>query len=194
MGRRNLSQERTEQLLDAFEICISEYGLGGATLQRTAEKAELNIGMIYHYIGNRDDLLRLSVERLAEQAKQDMAAFVAAVPTEKRLPLLLQDFFKDAAESSDRILSELLVASSHNPLAKQLCQDINRVYASLLAEELARSHPQLPAKTCQQLAFNVLSLAYGCGLLIDLGFDKQQREVALQAAEALIQVASEQDS
>jgi len=122
-----------------------------------------------------------------------MAAFVAAVPTEVRLPLLLQDFFKDAtAESSSRIISELLVASAHNPLAKQLCQDINGVYANLLAEELALSHPHLLTEICQQLAFTILSLAYGCGLLIDLGFDRKQRLVALQAAETLIQTAASQ--
>jgi len=68
MGRKDLSQQRTEQLLDAFEACISEHGLKGATLQRTAEKADMNIGMIHHYIGNRDALLRMSVERLAEKA------------------------------------------------------------------------------------------------------------------------------
>ena len=64
MGRKDLSDVRRNQILDAFELCIIESGLFGATLTTVAEKAKINRGQIHQYIGDRNALLSALVERL----------------------------------------------------------------------------------------------------------------------------------
>ncbi len=191
MGRKSLADKRINQILDAFEQSIIQHGLEQATLQRTAQQAGVNIGIIHHYIGKRDDLLRLMVRRFAKKATDQMAFLVKATPVSIRLPYLLKEFFQDANESeSGRILNELFVASVHNRLIQQLLLDINQVYRGILADEIGRKHPHLSAKQCQNIAYSILSLAYGSGLLMEIGFEKQQNDEALQAAKMLIQNAA----
>ena len=64
MGRKELAKERQDSILDAMERCISKYGLQGTTLENIASEAKINRGLIHHYIGNRDDVVQLMVERL----------------------------------------------------------------------------------------------------------------------------------
>lgn len=187
MGRKSLADERINQILDAFEQCIVEHGLEKATLQRTAQQAGVNLGIIHHYIGKRDELLRLMVERLAKKATDELAHFVATTPVSMRLPYLLDDFFNDSDSSTtSRIVSELFSASPHNPLIQKLLLEINQVYHHLLAQEISQAHPHLSAEQSQNLAYTVLSLAYGSGLLQELGFTKQQNQAALQAAKLIV--------
>lgn len=187
MGRKSLADERINQILDAFEQCIIKHGLEKATLQRTAEQAGVNLGIIHHYIGKRDDLLRLMVERLAKKATDELAHFVATTPVSLRLSYLLDDFFQDSDSSTtSRILSELFSASPHNPLIQKLLLEINQVYCNILAEEIGQAHSHVPPERCQHLAYTVLSLAYGSGLLQELGFTKQQNQAALKAAKLIV--------
>ena len=55
MGRKSLAEKRINQILDAFEQGIIEHGVEGVSLQQTAVLAGVNLGMIHHYIGRRDD-------------------------------------------------------------------------------------------------------------------------------------------
>lgn len=188
MGRKSLATERIEQILDAFEACIVQHGLEKATLQRTATQAKLNIGMIHHYIGNRDDLLRAMVDRFAKREKEEMALFVKSTPVTERLPYLLNAFLGDnGATRSDRIISELVAASPHNPLIQGLLVKINQVYEEMLASEIAQLYPQATPDDCHRVAFSILALTYGSDLLIDLGFEQQRKALALQSAEVLLQ-------
>ncbi|MEM7030213.1 MAG: TetR/AcrR family transcriptional regulator [Chloroflexota bacterium] len=186
MGRKSLAKERTNQIIDAFEQCIVKHGYEQATLQRTAEQANLNIGMIHHYIGNRDDLLRQMVARLIKKSHDEMAHFAKLVPAKKRLPYLLNTFFSiDGESDEEQILDALITASGRNPLLRELITDINQVYEKILTDELSQMYPQATPEDCQQVTFSILSLAYGSSLLVDIGGNHHRKRQALQAAEAL---------
>ena len=74
MGRKSLASERTSQILDAFERCIVQYGLEGATLKRIAKEAGVKLSMIHHYIGNRDMLVKSMVKRFIDTYRHDFQA------------------------------------------------------------------------------------------------------------------------
>jgi len=195
MGRKSLAGERINQILDAFEECIIEHGLSGATLHCTAEQAQLNIGMIHHYIGNRDDLLRAIVNRLSERTEQETAMFIKKTPAHLRLPYLLQYLFEEKHESrTNRIINELFTASTHNLFIQKLLQEINQLYQKLIAAEIKQTYPHLTVTRCQKLAFTLLSMAYGAGLLVKIGFDSKQKLIVLQDAYLLLQTAVNQNN
>ncbi|MEM7018572.1 MAG: TetR/AcrR family transcriptional regulator [Pseudomonadota bacterium] len=177
MGRKNLAEERIQQILDAFEHCIIEFGLGGATLQRAAKQAGVNIGIIHHYIGNREDLLRAMVSRFVERTQRDTESFLNTMPPHLRLENLLRDLFEEEYAQTDRIINELFMASHYEPFIKELLQEINQLHQELLANELKRNYPKLPIARCQQLAFTFLALAYGSGLMGTVDQDRRQESV-----------------
>ncbi|MEM7233345.1 MAG: helix-turn-helix domain-containing protein, partial [Planctomycetota bacterium] len=72
MPRRDLTKERTEQILDALERCVVHFGLGGTSLERIAEEAEMKRSILRHYVGNRDDLIVAMAERLAARYRRQL--------------------------------------------------------------------------------------------------------------------------
>ncbi len=192
MGRKSLANERSNQILDAFEHCISEYGLQGATLQRTAEQAEINIGMIHHYIGTRDDLLKAMVNRFIEKTQQEIEAFIEVTPADLRLPYLFHHLFEEDEDiETARIMNELFIASNHNEFVRGLLQEIHQFYEDFIATEIDRTYPHLGAASCQDLGFALLSLAYGAGLLGEIGLERRQKSIS-QFADLLLQTAANQ--
>lgn len=49
-------ERRRRVLLDAAILEFSTYGLGGARVDRIAERANTNKAMVYHYFGSKEDL------------------------------------------------------------------------------------------------------------------------------------------
>lgn len=62
-----------EALLDAAEELFAERGPGSVSLRDVARRARVNHGLIHHYIGSRDDLLRLVFARATERARAEIA-------------------------------------------------------------------------------------------------------------------------
>ena len=74
MARPSLKKERTDQILDALERCLAGYGLEGATQDRIAEEAGLARPLIRHNVGNRDDMLRLGLDRFIRRSDRELDA------------------------------------------------------------------------------------------------------------------------
>jgi AcrR family transcriptional regulator len=69
-GRR-LGRARTvEALLDAAEELFAERGPAAVSLRDVARRADVNLGLIHHYIGSRDDLLQRVFARATERARR----------------------------------------------------------------------------------------------------------------------------
>lgn len=188
MGRRNLSAERITQILDAFEACIVEEGLEAATLQRTADHAGVNLGMLHHYIGKRNDLLKALVTRLIERTQSDLAQFRQFTPKRGRLNKFIDLFFdeSEASQAENRLVSELINASIHEPVIQQLLLELNQNYADVISSEITLAYPQLSKARGDQLAFAVLSLVFGSDLLTELGFPHKNKAGVAKIAKNLI--------
>src|ERR1700742_3826558 len=63
-GPRKRDPQRTQQsILDAATAEFSEHGVGGARIERVAERAGLNKRLLYYYFGNKEDLYLAVLER-----------------------------------------------------------------------------------------------------------------------------------
>jgi AcrR family transcriptional regulator len=177
MGRKNLSEERKNQLIDAFEECIIKYGLAEATLQRIAETANVNLGTIHHYIGNRDNLLEAMLQRFTEKAKKNNNLLLKVIPAKIHLEYLLEHIFKTEDQKMDQILSELFSASEHNSIIKQLLNNINNEYLKLISKELGNLNSDLDATEKSDIAYFLLALSYGSDILDGIGISKKEKSL-----------------
>jgi AcrR family transcriptional regulator len=67
MPRPNLSSTRRPQILDAFSTCIARYGLEGTSLERIAAEAGMKRTILRHYVGNRDNLVIETAQRILDR-------------------------------------------------------------------------------------------------------------------------------
>lgn len=60
-GKRNAAATR-QRILEAAMAEFSEHGYSGSRIERITASADVNVGMIYHYFGNKDDLYLAALE------------------------------------------------------------------------------------------------------------------------------------
>jgi AcrR family transcriptional regulator len=82
MARRYDREESVRLLLEASAEEFARHGVGGARIDRIAERAEVNKASIYSYIGNKDELFQAALQtklgQLADQVaieSDDLAAY-----------------------------------------------------------------------------------------------------------------------
>jgi AcrR family transcriptional regulator len=82
MARRYDRDESTRLLLEASAEEFARHGVGGARIERIADRAEVNKASIYSYIGNKDDLFQAALQtklgQLADRVSiqsDDLAAY-----------------------------------------------------------------------------------------------------------------------
>jgi AcrR family transcriptional regulator len=61
-------EENIAALVRAAEELFTEHGPANVSLRKIAERAGVNYGLLYQYVGTRDDLLRLVYRTLSENA------------------------------------------------------------------------------------------------------------------------------
>lgn len=123
MPRPSLKEQRTEEILDAFERCLPRYGLEGTSLDQVAEEAGVKRTIIRHYVGNRDQLLSALLERYLERSRASLDAFIAALPTERRARTAIEWLF-DPTYSDARMIQVanalIAAAAEHEVLAAEM--------------------------------------------------------------------------
>lgn len=81
MGRPSKSEERREQILDAFERIILREGFAKASQRKIAEEANLNQPMIHHYFAGSNELLDAFLNRIIQRYNDALEQFVIASDT-----------------------------------------------------------------------------------------------------------------
>lgn len=143
MSRPSLKEQRSQQIIDAYETCVARYGVEGATLERIAGEAGLARPLIRHNVGNRDDLMVALLARFERKCEEDTQQLKAALPESDRVQTLMEWLF-DASYSDTKtvqVASALVVAAPDNPdVAKQLKSWLNN-FTDFLVSELKAENP-----------------------------------------------------
>ncbi|MCC9621362.1 TetR family transcriptional regulator C-terminal domain-containing protein [Thalassospira sp. MA62] len=59
--------ERRSSLMEATLSCVARYGLHGATVRRITDEAGVTVGLVRHYFGSKDDMIRNAYAYLVGQ-------------------------------------------------------------------------------------------------------------------------------
>lgn len=120
---------------------FAEYGLGGARMDRIAERAGLNKRLIYYYFGNKDDLFLAVLEKVYADIRQaeQCLRLDAVEPVEaiRRLISFTWHYYLEHPEFITLLNSENLHKASHLQRSSQI-QEMNSPLVQLLDSILER--------------------------------------------------------
>ena len=192
MGRKSLAKERRTEIINAFERCVAKYGLQRTTLENIADEAGLNRGLIHHYVGNRDDVIQVMLDRFLTNYRQSFESYASLHPNRTPQEILVDYFFDawlDLGPEDDAIISELMAESERNSDYRMMLLELYRTFHEQVAEELMRAYPEASFEECKEVSYSFISLAYGSATMYWLGFRRQSqvsvRKLALELISSL---------
>ena len=188
MARPEIKDDRREQILDAFEMCVARYGLEGATLGKTAEFAGLARPLIRHNVGNKEDLQEALVGRFLTRSRAAMEGLLSSLPDGNRLEALLDVLFdpRNANPQLVLVFNALSAAAPDDPpLAAQLQQWLG-YFVKYLEVEILLSCPGASADRVEAAAAGVSGIYFNVEALYPIGISDRFVASSRQAAHMLI--------
>lgn len=73
MYRRDIPEQRKEQLINAAFETINVVGLAGVTLSQVAKEAGLSTGIVSHYFGDKEGLLSATMRKILRDLRDAVA-------------------------------------------------------------------------------------------------------------------------
>ena len=191
MGRKDLTKERQYSILDAAERCIAKYGLQGATLNNIASDAGINRGLIHHYIGNRDEVIQMMVERLLERYQNNFRNYIDARPENNHAEVFMDYYFDawfDLGPEDDALILELLAESERDAHIHKLLLNLYNGFENMIARELAFLFPEADTKKLHSVSYSLMLFAFSHATLTWLGLSQAKTANVRSVAATLVQM------
>jgi len=188
MGRPKVTNERAEQILNAFELCVARYGVEGATLEKIAKEAGLARALLRHHVGNRDELLELLVQRFSSKSKQSMEALKAQLPESDRVASLIELLFDPKYSNTQFVLivSSLVVATTERPKLANLLRQWVRSFVKFVSDEIEGEFPDSSKEDAQCVAAGITGIYFNVDSFTPLGNLPKLRSDSKSAALRLL--------
>lgn len=188
MGRPSLVAVRQEQILDAVQHCVIEYGLAGTTLLRVAARADVQPSLIRHYLGNKQAVMRAAVRRALGNVQSAIADALEGVPDERRLSAQLDVLFDPglAVPHINQVIDELIAASYRDPETRRQVAEMYSQFDHILRASVAAAYPNAPEERRTAVAHGLLALAHASATFEWLDFDRTHYDKSRWAAEQLL--------
>lgn len=188
MGRPAKREQRTEEILDAFQRCVAKFGLEGSTLERIAEEANLQRSLVRHFAGNRSELIEKLTDRILKRSDNDWQYFISTVPAINGADYLVTYMFSGEYSDPELILviESLIFSASRDDLLKIRLQSWVNHFIDSIAQILDSEFPDNTRQDIHAVAFGIISLYFNLDSLSPLGLAEDNRRSALSAAKKLI--------
>lgn len=194
MPRRDLTEERTEQILNAFERCVARYGLDGSSLEKIGEEAGMKRTILRHYIGNRDDLVHALCERMTKEWHHQLRSLELAPVGKDPQKELVGLLFYSPEHNRDSILvaENLIAAADRYPKVGEAMRDFVEAYTKVISQRLKIIHPKSPAENRWQAAYAILSILFNEASLAALNMPPKYLRAAKAGVFSIIDSLSNQ--
>ncbi|MEM7215234.1 MAG: TetR/AcrR family transcriptional regulator [Pseudomonadota bacterium] len=188
MARPDIKDQRREQILDAFSVCIARYGLDGATLAKTAEVAGMARPLVRHNVGNRSDLLAAFVDRLLEKSAEGSAMLVSQLPLHNRSGTLIDWLFDTqySDKQNIQVSHALIVASADDPTLSEKMQVWIDNFIEMLKQVIRSDYPDASPKRITAIATGISGIYFNVEALYPLQKAKALRTASKRAARILL--------
>lgn len=188
MNRPIVKEERTAQILDAFETCVARYGVEGATLAKTAEQAGLARALIRHNVGNREHLLDALVERFLENSHKATQAMLEALPDQNQTRTLVGWLFDPAYSNPQqvRVAGALISACAEDRDLARKMQGWLDNFVGALSQVMTAEHPEAGAGRISAAAAGITGIYFNVEALYPLGNITALSKASEEAAHLLV--------
>jgi len=191
MGRPAKTEERSEEIMRAFEACVLRQGLAATTLTDVADESGLPRSLVRYFMGNRDEMVDRLIERLMTLAMARIAA-VRDQSGEMSVARLLDAWFGEvfADERSNALMGELWYLARTDPHIRERVTGVYAYATSLLTDAMAHERFGSVASR-EDAAFAILALALGQTSLNDFGLAASADAMRSQAQRIVESLAME---
>jgi len=177
MARPSIKEKRTQEILQAYEVCIARYGVAGTTLHRVAEEAGLARALIRHNVGNSDELLLAAARNFVLRSKSSIDEWLKDLPSDSsRIEKMFENlFFKKPKSSIDVLVAEALIAAAQTiPELQQLMEEWFANFKASIEKELTVAFPENSQEDIEVVAIGVVGIYYNFASLFSLKITKLQ--------------------
>ena len=193
MPRKDLSELRSNQILDAFERCIVDFGMEGASLERIAGAAGMKRSILRHYVGNRDDLIRALALRFHQRYEQELEDLRSWLPTRNRVNRLIDVMFSaEGMDEADEVLvfQALTTAIKQYPWLGEIIRGTIDMFINMVAAELEAAYPDKTKQDCWSTAYGVAGIYFNQAAMPPLDLPPRYLRSAKRSAITLIESLS----
>lgn len=187
MPRAKMNEERRFQILAALELCIVEQGLAKTSLNDVAERAGLARPLVRHFVGNRDNMVKLLFQSLIDrgEAQLNNIAEEGDQPNlHHMLDLLFGDLFSNTV--SNVVVSELWsLARNSDEIQVRLRSLYDRIFDLLIVGMKAEGYGASRQER-RDTAFCIVSTAYGHASFREIGLSSKNKNAPRIAANTLL--------
>jgi TetR/AcrR family transcriptional repressor of bet genes len=184
-----LAAPRRAELLDAVESVILEGGVESVTVARVAAVAGVRPGLVHHYLGARDAMLRAAVERLLDRIRTALAPALPDASDERgRLEAQVDAMFGGAFDDPriNQLIDHLVAASYVDEDIRASLTALYRQAARELRASLRRAAPTTSPEQLHVVASALLALAHAGPTLNWLAVTRRWRPELRAAAKLLL--------
>jgi AcrR family transcriptional regulator len=171
MARPSIKDQRKEEILTAYEVCIGKYGVEGATLNKVAEEANIARPLLRHNVGNRDELLKQALDRFVSNSLNEMKE---AYTYFKGNPEgLFQSLFEReiSLEDENRVMiaSAFIIASQTNSTVKDRVHKWLSQYRDEFNSYFISEYPKLDSEATSHVTDGIMGIYFNVHSLVHLG-------------------------
>ncbi len=189
MGRPDLTELRTKQILDAFERCVGQVGLEASSLERIAQEAGMKRSILRHYVGNREELVVALTRRVVGKYREtlvDMAGSIAPPGRVEQLIRILLPAQSPETTASIVVIESLIAAADTNQLVReQMAAYLDDVVA-MVSEQLQQEFPDRSRHQCWTIAYGVVCIWFNHASLGPLRLARKYLTAARSTMRTLI--------
>lgn len=187
MARAKIEDERKEQILAAFEACVIRLGLAKTTLQKVADEVGLPRSLVRYFVGNRDNMVDLLIERMIERAEQELEKAQApgkAANFEDLLDTLFTTTFSNPTSNS--VVGELWYLAGRDETIRKRLGEMYARMLTLLTGYMKAEAIGKDDEARKAIALALMSLAYGQESFDFLGLKEPKKKLIRQLANRLV--------
>ncbi len=189
MGRPSLAEQRTVEILDAFERCVGRYGLHGSSLDRIAEVAGMKRSILRHYVGNRDELVLALARRVIAKFESFFDSHLEATEDLSPVEQLVTYLFPDTAVSSAEsvlVIESLIAEGGSCPEIREMMKGYVERLVNQSAKLLRQAYPEASRRDCWSVAYGIVSICFNQESLTPLELPPRYLKAARATADLLI--------
>ena len=146
-GRPPLTELRQEQILDAVEGCIVEYGLAGTTVDRIAVRAGVSRSAVNHFVGAKDEVIDATLARSVRRIRDQFVGLAADTAPADRLEAFLQFVLEPERPGRRHILvlmDEVISAAYRDETARRQLAALYAEVEEVIGGYVAARYPNVP--------------------------------------------------
>ena len=190
MPRRDLTEERTTEILDAFERCVARDGLEKTSMEDIAREAGMKRSILRHYIGNRDAIVLALAERVVGKNLGSMGQALAMLPHDATNDQILNLLFRTDTSNVVQdvlVIEKLIDAAQRNEAVGRLITQWLESVVHDLSSFLQRRHTSAAGSKCHDAAWGIICVIFNWESFLPVGLTDEFRHSSRRCCEIFLE-------